>query len=165
MVSVYTAEEFLRRQMRKKKSRRDGRMKKESGGLVYKPEKVKMGQKEFLIWEQDPEKGRICRKIPYDSIVLAYPEVYDEKTGEMIIPEIQDITKEMDGSLIIWDQNHTMFRIDLSGQTERAGRVFIQLARHIPFAFLGSTPWMQIENDQDFREMLRMTTLYKEINR
>ena len=33
----------------KKKSRRDGRMKKESGGLVYKPEKVKMGQKEFLI--------------------------------------------------------------------------------------------------------------------
>ena len=136
------------------KSRRDGEMEKRSRNLVFKPEKVRLGQKELLVWERDPEKGLTCRKIPYDTMVLVYPEV-----------EIQDITKDMKGSLIIWDLERKMFRIDLSDQKESAGTVFIRLARHIPFAFLGYTPWMQIQNDQDFRQMLKMIALNKELNR
>lgn len=147
------------------KSRRDGEMEKRSRNLVFKPEKVRLGQKELLVWERDPEKGLICRTIPYNTMVLVYPEVHDEKTGEIITPEIQDITKDMKGSLIIWDLERKMFRIDLSDQKENAGTVFIRLARHIPFAFLGYTPWMQIQNDQDFRQMLKMIALNKELNR
>ena len=140
-------------------------MEKRSRNLVFKPEKVRLGQKELLVWERDPEKGLTCRKIPYDTMVLVYPEVHDEKTGQIITPEIQDITKDMKGSLIIWDLERKMFRIDLSDQKESAGTVFIRLARHIPFAFLGYTPWMQIQNDQDFRQMLKMIALNKELNR
>lgn len=147
------------------KSRRDGEMEKRSRNLVFKPEKVRLGQKELLVWERDPEKGVICRTIPYNTMVLVYPEVHDEKTGEIITPEIQDITKDMKGSLIIWDLERKMFRIDLSDQKESAGTVFIRLARHIPFAFLGYTPWIQIQNDQDFRQMLKMIALNKELNR
>ena len=33
------------------KSRRDGEMEKRSRNLVYKPEKVRLGQKELLVWE------------------------------------------------------------------------------------------------------------------
>ena len=57
------------------KSRRDGEMEKRSRNLVFKPEKVRLGQKELLVWERDPEKGLTCRKIPYDTMVLVYPEV------------------------------------------------------------------------------------------
>lgn len=64
--------------------------------------------KEFLIWERDLDEKLTCRTIPYDTMVLAYPEAYDEKTGEMTAPEIQD--------------------------------------------------------DQDFAEMLRMISLYKNLN-
>ena len=42
--------------------------------------------------------------------------------------------------------------------------MFIRLAEHIPFAFLGATPWMQVENEQDFQEMVRMVDLYQEIH-
>lgn len=146
------------------KSRRDGEMEKRSRNLVFKPEKVRLGQKELLVWERDPEKGLTCRTIPYNTMVLVYPEVHDEKTGETITPEIQDITKDMKGSLIIWDLERKMFRIDLSDQKESAGTVFIRLARRIPFAFLGYTPWIQIQNDQDFRQMLKMIALNKELN-
>ena len=75
-------------------------MEKRSRNLVFKPEKVRLGQKELLVWERDPEKGVTCRTIPYDTMVLVYPEVHDEKTGEIITPEIQDITKDMKLSLI-----------------------------------------------------------------
>lgn len=139
-------------------------MEKKSRNLVYKPEKVKLSRKELLVWEKDPDKELICRTIPYNTMVLVYLEVNDEKTGETITPEIQDITKDMKGSLIIWDLERKMFRIDLTDQKESAGTVFIQLAGHIPFAFLGYTPWMQIQNDQDFRQMLKMIALNKELN-
>ena len=98
-------------------------------------------------------------------MVLAYLEVYDAKTGEAKKPEIQDITKEMDGSLIIWNQRCTMFRIELSGQPEHAGTIFTQLARHIPFAFLGNTPWREIEDDKDFHQMMEMIRMHKRIYR
>ena len=57
--------------------------------------------KEFLIWERDLDEKLTCRTIPYDTMVLAYPEAYDEKTGEMTAPEIQEITGSMKGNLII----------------------------------------------------------------
>ena len=60
------------------KSRRDGEMEKRSRNLVFKPEKVRLGQKELLVWERDPEKGLICRTILYNTMVLVYPEVHDE---------------------------------------------------------------------------------------
>lgn len=140
-------------------------MEKRSRNLVYKTEKIRLGQKELLVWERDPEKGLICRTIPYHTMVLVYLEVYDEKNGETITPEIQDITKDMKGSLIIWDLERKRFRIDLSDQKDSAGTVFIRLARHIPFAFLGYTPWMQIQDDQDFRQMLKMIAINKKVNR
>lgn len=138
-------------------------MEKKSADLVYRPEKVRMGQKELLVWETDPRTGRRCRTIPYETMVLVYLEVYDQETGKVTTPEIQDITKDMKGNLIIWNQHRTMIRIDLSGQAECAGTIFIQLARHIPFAFLGDTPWLQIQNDQDFRQMLQMIQLHQSL--
>ena len=51
-----------------------------------------------------------------------------------------------------------------SVQKETAGALFIRLAEHIPFAFLGATPWMQVENEKDFQEMVRMVDLYQEIH-
>ena len=132
--------------------------------LVYKPEKVSLGDKGVLIWERDLGENLTCRTIPYDTIVLAYPEVYEEKTGETAVPEIQEITGDMKGSLIIWDRRRTMFRIELSDYEESVGNLFIRLSDQIPFAFLGATSWMQIQDDQDFAEMLKMISLYKELN-
>ena len=57
-------------------------MEKKSADLVYKPEKVGMGQKELLVWETDPRTGRRCRTIPYETMVLVYLEVYDQETGK-----------------------------------------------------------------------------------
>ena len=79
-------------------------MEKKSADLVYKPEKVGMGQKELLVWETDPRTGRRCRTIPYETMVLVYLEVYDQETGKVTTPEIQDITRDMKGNLIIWNQ-------------------------------------------------------------
>ena len=70
-------------------------MEKKSADLVYRPEKVRMGQKELLVWETDPRTGRRCRTIPYETMVLVYLEVYDQETGKVTTPEIQDITKDM----------------------------------------------------------------------
>ena len=107
--------------------------------LVCRPEKVTFGMKEFLIWERDLDEKLTCRTIPYDTMVLAYPEAYDEKTGEMTAPEIQEITGSMKGN-------------------------FMRLADQMPRPPPGSTPWMQIQDDQDFAEMLRMISLYKNLN-
>ena len=47
--------------------------------LVCRPEKVTFGMKEFLIWERDLDEKLTCRTIPYDTMVLAYPEAYRRK--------------------------------------------------------------------------------------
>lgn len=97
--------------------------------LVCRPEKVTFGMKEFLIWERDLDEKLTCRTIPYDTMVLAYPEAYDEKTGEMTAPEIQEITGSMKGNLIIWDRQRTMFRVELFDYEENVGSIFIRTLR------------------------------------
>ena len=52
-----------------------------------------------------------------------------------------------------------------SVQSEGDGRSVVHPAcRAHPFCVSGATPWMQVENEQDFQEMVRMVDLYQEIH-
>ena len=97
-----------------------------------------------------------------DAVCL--PGKKDGSEGSGSDSPVEEITGEMEGNLVIWNRMHRCIRLDLSSQKETAGALFIRLAEHIPFAFLGATPWMQVENEQDFQEMVRMVDLYQEIH-
>lgn len=129
----------------------------------FRPEKMDLGHNELLLWK-DKKDETPCAALPYREMLFVYLERKTEVKGVVQIPPVEEITGEMEGNLVIWNRTHRCIRLDLSSQKETAGALFIRLAEHIPFAFLGATPWMQVENEQDFQEMVRMVDLYQEIH-
>ena len=78
-----------------------------------------------------------CAVLPYREMLFVYLERKREVKGVVQIPPVEEITGEMEGNLVIWNRTHRCIRLDLSSQKETAGALFIRLAEHIPFAFLG----------------------------
>ena len=130
---------------------------------IFRPEKMDLGHNELLLWK-DKKDETPCAVLPYREMLFVYLERKREVKGVVQIPPVEEISGEMEGNLVIWNRTHRCIRLDLSSQKETAGALFIRLAEHIPFAFLGATPWMQVENEQDFQEMVRMVDLYQEIH-
>ena len=117
---------------------------------IFRPEKMDLGHNELLLWK-DKKDETPCAALPYREMLFVYLERKTEVKGVVQIPPVEEITGEMEGNLVIWNRTHRCIRLDLSSQKETAGALFIRLAEHIPFAFLGATPWMQVENEKDFR--------------
>lgn len=108
----------------------------------------------------DPHIGRY--QLPYEDIVQVSLRVYKQESKDWYEPEIAEITKDMDGDLVICNrwQNHFVLRMDQTGSM--AGGVLGDLTRYAPHALFGAQPWLEEYDDRQFKEALEMVDIMKE---
>lgn len=100
-------------------------------------------------------------KIPYQEMILAFIGAQDRKSVNYPEPDIMDITKDMEGDVILYDSGHCRWRIqtDLTGIT--AGMLLTDLAMHAPHIILGGHAWFDVNNEEEFAEAVRMVAIMR----
>lgn len=126
--------------------------------ITLRPERIHLGGSSMKIL--DSHRGRY--KIPYQEIVSAFLSVPDRKTGVYYEPEITDITRDMNGDLILYDTENSRWRIQMDLAESTAGSVLADLAVHAPYILIGRQPWLDVDEEEDFAEAVRMTAVMRD---
>lgn len=103
--------------------------------------------------------GRKQYQIFYKDLILASLQIFDDKSGACYEPEITDITKDLEGDLLLYDCRHICWQIRLEGIGKTAGALLPELSVHAPHILIGKQTWIDIENEKDFEEIGNMVNL------
>ena len=129
--------------------------------ITLRPERIHLGGSSMKIL--DSHRGRY--KIPYREIVSAFLSVPDRESGIYYEPDITDITRDMNGDLILYDTENSRWRIQMDLAESTAGNVLIDLAVHAPHILIGGQTWLDADEEEDFAEAVRMTAVMQTVNR
>lgn len=99
--------------------------------------------------------------LPYRELVAAYLEIRDKNTGQISRPELEDVTEDLVGCLILYDREYRRICVHTTGV--RAGLLLKQLAIHAPYLFLGYMPWMDEGDQQEFFRIREMVSVMRAI--
>lgn len=101
-------------------------------------------------------------KIPYENIIIASLRIKDKESGEWYEPEIMDLTRDMDGEVLLKDDKSRQWRIqaDMTGKT--AGEILSELSAHAPFILIGRQTWFDEKDKNEFAEIADMVGLMRE---
>lgn len=124
-------------------------------GIILKPSGIRFTGS--CIKLRDSRSGEY--RIPYKDLVLAGIRVYDKESGFYYEPEVTDITKDMDGDLILYDFRHVRWQIRTEVSGKRAGALIEELAMRSPGTLIGRQTWADIDNEEDFEEIGNMARL------
>lgn len=124
-------------------------------GIILKPSGIRFTGS--CIKLGDSRSGEY--RIPYKDLVLAGIRIYDKASGSYYEPEVTDITKDMEGDLILYDFRHVRWQIRTEASGKRAGALIEELAVRRPGILIGRQTWADIENDEDFEEIGNMVRL------
>lgn len=126
--------------------------------LILKPTDIQFTEK----WLEavDSHTGRY--QILYEDIVQAGLRVYGQKSEAWYEPEITEITKGMDGDLVICDQQgcQWVLHTDLIEKTAQA--MLSELAMHAPHILIGRQAWVDLEDEDAFAEISDMVELMRQ---
>lgn len=103
--------------------------------------------------------------IPYEEIALVYIAVSDGREWDLkkcYMPEIIDITADMDGALLIYNRQQGCFAIWTDRIRDTAGEILERLTRYAPHALFGFQPWLREYDTGQFEEVLEMIDVMKE---
>lgn len=99
----------------------------------------------------------------YGELVAAYVEICDEITGQIRHPDLEEVTEELEGCLVLYDREYRRIRVRPAGVGVRAGALLKELAIHAPYLFLGYMPWMDEGNQQEFFKIRQMVSIMRTI--
>lgn len=120
---------------------------------TLRPERIQFGRDSMKI--SDSHYGGY--KIPYQKIVVVCLSIPDKESGVYQEPEITDITADMEGDLILYDSDYCRWRIQTDLIDRTAGRLLEELAMLVPYLFMGEQSWLDVDNEEEFGEAVRMT--------
>ena len=107
------------------------------------------------------DKRNMEISLSYGELVAAYLEIRDKTTGQISRPELEDVTEDLEGTLILYDREYRRICVRTAGI--KAGLLLKQLAIHAPYLFLGYMPWMDEENQQEFFRIREMVSVMRAI--
>lgn len=130
---------------------------KQKMNLILKPTDIRFTKK--WIEAVDCYTGRY--RLPYKNIVHAGLRVYDQNSKDWYEPEITEITKGMEGDLLICDHQNCQWVIhtDLLEQTAQA--ILSELVMHAPYILVGRQTWIDLEDADAFTEISNMVDLMR----
>ena len=99
------------------------------------------------------------RRIPYKEIILGYLKVWDRESGGYYKPEITEVTRDMDGDLILYDYRHCCFHIRTDLVSETAGAMLGELTMHAPYILAGGQEWFDEYDEKQFAEIGKMVEI------
>lgn len=109
------------------------------------------------------DKRNMDISFPYVELVAAYLEIFDEATGQISRPELEEITEELEGCLVLYDREYRRIRVHPVGAEIRAGALLKQLAICAPYLFLGYMPWMDEEDQEEFYRIRDMVSVMRTV--
>ena len=127
----------------------------ENRNITLHPEKISF--RKSYVGIKDAAYGN--RRIPYKEIVLGYLRVRDQESGGYYKPEITDITRDMDGDLILYDYRHCCFHIRTDLVSETAGAMLGELTMHAPYILAGGQEWFDEYDEKQFAEIGKMVEI------
>lgn len=125
--------------------------------ITLRPKRIHLSGSSMEIL--DSHRGRY--KIPYRKIISAFLSVRDKETGIYYEPEVTDITRGMNGDMILYDIENSRWRIQMDLADSTVGSVLADLAMHAPYILIGKPPWLDIDDEEDFAEAVRMTAVMR----
>lgn len=126
--------------------------------ITLRPERIHLSGSSMKIL--DSHRGRY--KIPYQEIVSAFLRIPDRESGIYYEPEVTDITRDMNGDLILYDTENSRWRIQMDLAESTAGSVLADLAVRAPYILIGRQPWLDVDDEEDFAEAVRMTAAMRD---
>lgn len=111
------------------------------------------------------DEKTVKHRIFYKDIVLAYLQIWDEKAGCYLEPEITDITGDMEGNLILYDRQHCKWVIQTDQTGRKAGALLEELCIHAPYIMMGSQDWFDCSEEKDFEIIGQMVKTMRECGR
>lgn len=123
--------------------------------VILKPKRLLLSSNRIEITDNHMEQYQI----PYRDLIFASLIITDGEKGLCYEPEITEITKDLEGDLILYDCWHTRWQIRLDGTGKRAGSLLSELATHAPHILIGRQTWVDMEDEADFEEISNMVKL------
>ena len=130
----------------------------ENLNIILKPEQMHFTRSGIKM--KDPRRGGY--KILYKELVVASVEVFDEDSAAYYEPEITDITKEMKGDLLLYDNQHRLWHIRTDGLDKTAGALLEELVRYAPYIMIGQQTWFDMEDAAAFAGASGMVELMRQ---
>lgn len=103
-------------------------------------------------------------RFPYDELIAAYIEILDKKTKTFYRPELMELTEDMDGLFILYNDQFERFEIHLEQTRKTAGLILKQLAVYAPYLSLGYQPWLDEHDEEQFSDVKEMVSVMKDIS-
>ncbi len=101
-------------------------------------------------------------QLPYEDIVMAGLRVYDQESGSWYEPEITEITRDMEGDLVIRDSGSCQWMIHTDLIEKTAEAMLSELTMHAPYILIGRQTWIDLEDEDAFAEASGMVDLMRQ---
>lgn len=129
----------------------------DSKNIVLQPKEISFKRKYMKI--KDLQYGNY--RIPYEEIVLAYLSAEDAESGGYYKPGIADITRDMDGDLVLYGCRRDRFTIHTDLLKETAGVMLEELAIRAPYILVGAQDWFDEEDEEQFSQIGEMVEIMR----
>lgn len=126
--------------------------------IILKPADIQFTEEHIEMI--DPSTGRY--PLPYADIVTAGLRVYNRESKSWYEPEITEITKGMEGDLIIRDNRNCQWIIHTDLTEKTAETILSELAMHAPYIMIGRQTWIDLEDEDAFAEASNMVDLMRQ---
>lgn len=126
--------------------------------IILKPVDIQFTEENIEI--ADSRIGRY--QLPYEDIVTAGLRVYDRESEEWYEPEITEITRDMEGDLVISDRTGCQWIIHMDLVKKTAEAMLSELVMHAPYILIGSQMWADLEDEDVFAEVSGMVDLMRQ---
>ena len=131
---------------------------KQKMNLILNPTNIRFTKK--WIEAVDSHTGRY--RLPYKDIVQAGLRVYNQNSEDWYEPEITEITKGMEGDLVICDHQGCQWIIHTDLVEKTAQAMLSELAMHAPHILIGRQTWVDLEDADAFAEIANMVDLMRQ---
>lgn len=130
---------------------------KQKRNLILRPTDIQFMKKWIEVVDSRTERYRL----PYKDIVQAGLRVYNQNSGDCYEPEITEITKGMEGDLVICDNQNCRWIIHTDLVEKTAQAMLAELAMHVPYILIGRQTWIDLEDADAFAEISNMVDLMR----
>ena len=100
----------------------------------------------FFLYEEN-----IKKEIPYSELIIVYLAVKDNYSGGIYMPDITEITPDMDGFIMIYGRA-AEYELHTYKTHKTAGELFIEMAAHAGQGLFGYEQWIEEIRRDAFEE-------------
>lgn len=126
--------------------------------IILKPTNIRFTEKNIEIIDSHIRRYQL----PYEDIVTTALRIYNQESEDWYEPEITEITRDMEGDLVLRDNRRGYWIIHTDLMEKTAGAILLELVMHAPYILVGRQIWVDLEDEDAFAEISGMVDLMRQ---